>query len=581
MGFSRNYFKKPGAAIACYLMAGMLCGSLPLAAQVKIGGPPGPPVSSAVLELDGQGLRGLRLPGVNSKDELADIVNPVNGLVVFGNHTGSIWYHYAGGWYELIEPAPTFTLPHTGFYNYSSETVLKVTNTANNGRGFHATTFNSYAVLGSNTSGVAISGQTAEGTALEGLALTGTALKARSHSGTSAYFSRGSFTGNALIVDTGKVGIGTTSPDALLEIDATKYGSLPMRITGTNPTVQFKHETDVKSFIQQSESQLMIGMLGIQATDRISLASGGFRRLSMDGSGRFSLGSNAEQWSGILNIKSALSGPGLLIETTNPEIRFRSDEATLSRLWFTSNELRLQNDLQHDLVLRTNSSDRMRVDGANGNIFMNGRLGVGAEATTARLQVDAVGLAATETISVNDEAPLVALKASGVSKGFLQLTGDDMKIGTNAGIAAGRVIMRTGGVDWFNMNASGNASFLNTLSINTDDVASGYVLNVRGRMIGEEIRIQNFAAWPDYVFDPAYKLMTLNEVAAHIEAHHHLPGIPNAALVEKEGFDVGSMEAKLLQKVEELTLYLIEANKRIEALEQKLSSKKTLKKAGK
>ena len=84
--------------------------------------------------------------------------------------------------------------------------------------------------------------------------------------------------------------------------------------------------------------------------------------------------------------------------------------------------------------------------------------------------------------------------------------------------------------------------------------------------------------WSDFVFGIDYELRTLEEVEKHINAKGHLPEIPSEAEVTENGINLGEMNAKLLQKIEELTLYLIEQNKqnqtqqaRIEQLEQKLS----------
>ena len=73
---------------------------------------------------------------------------------------------------------------------------------------------------------------------------------------------------------------------------------------------------------------------------------------------------------------------------------------------------------------------------------------------------------------------------------------------------------------------------------------------------------------PDYVFQPNYKLKTLNELEAFIKANSHLPNIPNAKEIETNGQDVGDLQLKLLEKIEELTLYVIELKKENE-LQQK------------
>jgi hypothetical protein len=78
----------------------------------------------------------------------------------------------------------------------------------------------------------------------------------------------------------------------------------------------------------------------------------------------------------------------------------------------------------------------------------------------------------------------------------------------------------------------------------------------------------------DFVFKKDNKLMPLNKVADYVKANNHLPDVPSADEVKKEGIDLGSMDAKLLQKIEELTLYVIQQDKRIDELQKKLDEKK-------
>jgi hypothetical protein len=71
------------------------------------------------------------------------------------------------------------------------------------------------------------------------------------------------------------------------------------------------------------------------------------------------------------------------------------------------------------------------------------------------------------------------------------------------------------------------------------------------------------AAWPDFVFHPGYRVRPLSEIEQFIQQHQHLPDVPSAAEVEKEGLDLGDNQATLLKKIEELTLYVIEQNKQM------------------
>lgn len=102
------------------------------------------------------------------------------------------------------------------------------------------------------------------------------------------------------------------------------------------------------------------------------------------------------------------------------------------------------------------------------------------------------------------------------------------------------------------------------------DPQDNYKLMVKGKMLVEEVKVRLAANWPDYVFAPDYKLAPLEEVESFIQENQHLPQVPSAATVEKEGFELAAMNALLLKKVEELTLYLIEQNKKMEALEKRL-----------
>jgi len=86
-------------------------------------------------------------------------------------------------------------------------------------------------------------------------------------------------------------------------------------------------------------------------------------------------------------------------------------------------------------------------------------------------------------------------------------------------------------------------------------------LSVNGKIRAHEIKVET-ANWPDYVFAKDYELPSLDETEKHIQQNGHLPGIPSAEEVKANGIDLGEMNAKLLKKIEELTLYLIESEKR-------------------
>jgi hypothetical protein len=117
---------------------------------------------------------------------------------------------------------------------------------------------------------------------------------------------------------------------------------------------------------------------------------------------------------------------------------------------------------------------------------------------------------------------------------------------------------------------STNINYLNgDVGIGTTNT-KGFKLGVDGQIVATEIKVATYANWADFVFDKKYKLPTLQEVEKHIIKKGHLKNIPNAEEVKKNGFYLADMNAKLLQKIEELTLYLITQDKRIKVLENKL-----------
>lgn len=102
----------------------------------------------------------------------------------------------------------------------------------------------------------------------------------------------------------------------------------------------------------------------------------------------------------------------------------------------------------------------------------------------------------------------------------------------------------------------------------------GFKLCVGGKVICEELKVQLQSAWPDYVFTPGHQLLSLDAVAQHIAEKGHLPNIPSACDIEENGLQVGEMQTKMMEKIEELTLYLIEQKKEIDALKAELAKLK-------
>jgi len=111
----------------------------------------------------------------------------------------------------------------------------------------------------------------------------------------------------------------------------------------------------------------------------------------------------------------------------------------------------------------------------------------------------------------------------------------------------------------------------NTIAYAVTDLNSGFdVYRVMGdgHVWCTELDIKLKEDFPDYVFDNSYKLMSLAELEKYIIQHKHLPNTPTADQIREEGMSVGKMQVKQMEKIEELTLYLLEINKKLEKLEK-------------
>lgn len=213
----------------------------------------------------------------------------------------------------------------------------------------------------------------------------------------------------------------------------------------------------------------------------------------------------------------------------------------------------------------------------------------------------------------------------GTKKGFLMLDDEDLKIGTNSGNTTGKFVVRTAGGDRLHVDAAGNMGLgiadplakihiaagsdagltshgylmlgpvtgSNLIFDNNEIIArtngqtgslilqndggsvrignvavpGGYKFAINGKMVCEEVKVKLASSgWPDYVFADNYQLKPLQEIEKFIIQNKHLPNIPSAAEVEKNGIEVGDMQKRMMEKIEELTLYVIELEKKINEL---------------
>jgi hypothetical protein len=109
------------------------------------------------------------------------------------------------------------------------------------------------------------------------------------------------------------------------------------------------------------------------------------------------------------------------------------------------------------------------------------------------------------------------------------------------------------------------------ISVGTTTLPTGYKLAVGGKLIAEEVVVQLQASWPDYVFETDYMLRPIEELELYINQHKHLPGVPSAREIKDNGISVGEMNTIMMEKIEELTLYIIELKKEVELLKKNVN----------
>ncbi len=126
------------------------------------------------------------------------------------------------------------------------------------------------------------------------------------------------------------------------------------------------------------------------------------------------------------------------------------------------------------------------------------------------------------------------------------------------------------------LDVNGKIYCRNTLYIGTPDGTTpnqinGYSLAVNGVAIFNKAKVKNYGNWPDYVFEEKYRLLPLEKLEQYVKINKHLPEVPSAMEVEKDGIDLGGTQTILLQKIEELTLYVIEQNKITQSLQAQVN----------
>ncbi|HYC84323.1 MAG TPA: hypothetical protein VEB86_03840, partial [Chryseosolibacter sp.] len=193
-----------------------------------------------------------------------------------------------------------------------------------------------------------------------------------------------------------------------------------------------------------------------------------------------------------------------------------------------------------------------------GNSTVGGNLQVTGTLNTGNIVINDLQTSGNATVDKN-------LTVSGTAQ-----VANDLLVSGNikAGVVEATEFRTPTGEALFNLD---NVRVAKTLTVGTDKtVPANYKMAVGGNILATGIDIKIPEKWPDYVFTDGHKLLTLQEVEAFIKANGHLPNVLSAKEMEqKKNYSVSQMDATLLEKIEELTLYILQLEKRLQELEQK------------
>lgn len=250
-----------------------------------------------------------------------------------------------------------------------------------------------------------------------------------------------------------------------------------------------------------------------------------------------------------LRIKSPLGYNGFGIQFANPE-----------EIWFVGPNIGNWPDDRFNILAVT--SNKGLIIAANGNVGIDS---VSADSPFTTLTVDgSIGFPTVATPAMyvypsgtlNPEKPLI-MHSPGLSEYGLYYRDD-----------GDRFVMKSSAADTTPSLVVDLDS--NWVTIATDTPKPGYELSVNGQIVCEELLVEDSADWPDYVFKDDYRLAPLEEVEAHIRERRHLPGIPTASEIAANGLPIGEMQKRMMEKIEELTLHLIDQNKRMVSQEERI-----------
>ncbi|MCB4797233.1 hypothetical protein [Neotamlana laminarinivorans] len=363
------------------------------------------------------------------------------------------------------------------------------------------------------------------------------------------------------ITDTGtKVGIGDTNPDEAISVNGN------IETTTNNGKIGFN-----------VDSSFLIDGVDIA---RYGLSTYGSAKTSLSGYFGLSFITHDIQRMTILN--SGQVGIG----TTEPDVKLTvqghvniggTGNYHLKTRYIDGKETSSSNI--DDLYLNYNTGKHVRVGfgDLDSNIYVSGKIGIGTTNPREKLEVNGL-IRIPAATNENDNSPGITLNSNDdflYDEEYINQYGlgfHGYQDGTSTYLAPNNTYLSGHfGLDFFTGSKNRmRISKSGEVTIGTVNIQNGFKLAVNGNIKAKEIKVET--GWSDFVFYDDYNLPTLKEVEQHIKEKGHLKDIPSAKDVEQNGIFLGEMDAKLLQKIEELTLYIIEQEKKLQNQNIKIES---------
>ena len=348
----------------------------------------------------------------------------------------------------------------------------------------------------------------------------------------------------------------TPHPSAMLEVKSSTKGLLVPRSSSSTIVQQSTAKNGMVMYDTTYEKfRVRVGAAWYDVVDSRSwtrsLGSGDQVVYTFD-----SVGIGTTNPTAKLHVNSNTAGEVIRLGSADPQIGFYQSSTLTGFVNIAGTDFRMGTVAANNTgkaIIRVNGGDRFTV-------APDGNIGIANNEPASQLHI----LGGTDAgLTANNNGFLMMGSAAGIN-----LVLDNNEIQARNVVA---------GADLFIQNDGGNVILCGAeqggVGIGVTSGASipaGYLLAVDGKVLTEEVRVELSGDWPDYVFENNYQLTPFDKLRTYIAENKHLPNIPAAAEVAKNGFELGDMQKKMVEKIEELTLYVLQLEAEMKAMKKKL-----------